>query len=232
VDTHQRQFDKGLEELQRKIVHMAAVAETMIDNAINELVTRDEHVADRIPEYEEDLNRTQIEADELALVLLATQQPVARDLRFIMAATKINSELERIGDLVVNITENVHILNQQPRLKPLIDIPRMADLARKMVRESVQALLGTDTALAQAVILGDDEVDGLKEQVLRELLTYMIADPRAIERAIALILISRHLERIADHATNIAQNIIYMVEGRDVRHPKTPREEPPAAGRP
>jgi len=232
VDTHQRQFDKGLEELRRKIVHMAAVAETMIDNAINELVTRDEHVADRIPEYEEDLNRTQIEADELALVLLATQQPVARDLRFIMAATKINSELERIGDLVVNITENVHILNQQPRLKPLIDIPRMADLARKMVRESVQALLGTDTALAQAVILGDDEVDGLKEQVLRELLTYMIADPRAIERAIALILISRHLERIADHATNIAQNIIYMVEGRDVRHPKTPREEPPAAGRP
>ena len=232
MDTHQRQFDKGLEELRRKIVHMAAVAETMIDNAINELVTRDEHVADRIPEYEEDLNRTQIEADELALVLLATQQPVARDLRFIMAATKINSELERIGDLVVNITENVHILNQQPRLKPLIDIPRMADLARKMVRESVQALLGTDTALAQAVILGDDEVDGLKEQVLRELLTYMIADPRAIERAIALILISRHLERIADHATNIAQNIIYMVEGRDVRHPKTPREEPPAAGRP
>ncbi|MBE3069477.1 MAG: phosphate signaling complex protein PhoU [Planctomycetes bacterium] len=211
---------------------MAAVAETMIDNAISEVVTRDEHVADRIAEYEEDLNRTQIEVDELALVLLATQQPVARDLRFIMAATKINGELERIGDLVVNITENVYVLNRQPRLKPLIDIPRMADLARKMVRESVQAFLGADTALAQTVILGDDEVDGLKEQILRELLTYMISDPRTVERAIALILISRHLERIADHATNIAQDIIYMVEGRDVRHPKTPREGSPPDGRP
>jgi phosphate transport system protein len=228
VDKHARPFDKGLEELQKKLVHMAAIAETMIDKAVSELVTRDEHVADKVPEYEDELNRTQIEVDELALVLLATQQPVARDLRFIVAATKINSDLERIGDLVVNITENVRVLAQQPRLKPLIDIPRMAELARKMVRESVQAFLGEDPQLAQAVILNDDEVDGLKQQILRELLTYMIADPRTVERSLALIFISRHLERIADHATNIAQDIIYMVQGRDVRHPKTAREKPPA----
>jgi phosphate transport system protein len=176
--------------------------------------------------YEDELNRLQIEIDELGMLLLATQQPVAADLRFIIAATKINSELERIGDLVINITENVHVLLQQPELKPLIDIPRMADLARKMVRDSLDAFVRGDVLLAQAVIMMDDQVDALKEQVLRELLTYMMADPRSIERAMALILISRHLERIGDHATNIAEDVIYMVQGRDVRHPRTPRQRP------
>jgi phosphate transport system protein len=222
----QRQFDKQLDDLKKKLIHMAALAETMIDQTIRELVTRDERVAERVPEYEEELNRLQIEIDEEALHLLATQQPVANDLRFILTATKINSELERIGDLAINITENVHILAGQPPLKPLIDIPRMADLARQMVRGSLDAFVADDAAAAQRVILTDDQVDALKDQVLRELLTYMMADPKAIERALALILISRHLERIADHATNIAEAVIYMIQGRDVRHPKTPKERP------
>ena len=223
----QRQFDKQLEELKRKLVRMAALAETMIDKTINELVSRDERLAEKVPQYEEELNRLQIEIDDAALTLLATQQPVATDLRFVVAATKINGELERIGDLVINITENVHVLAQQPELKPLIDIPRMADLARKMVRDSIDAFLRGDPLLAQSVIMTDDQVDDLKDQVLRELLTYMMADPKAIQRAIALILISRHLERIGDHATNIAEDVIYMTQGRDVRHPRTPKERPP-----
>jgi phosphate transport system protein len=228
MDKHQRAFDKELKDLKQKLVRMAALAETMIDDVIGELVQRNEPLAAKVPEYEQELNRLQIQIDEAALTLLATQQPVARDLRFILAAARINSELERIGDLVINITENAHILLQQPPLKPLIDIPHMADLARRMVRESLAAFLAGDPLQAQAVIMTDDQVDALKNQVLRELLTYMIADPRTIERGLALILISRHLERIADHATNIAQDVIYMTQGRDVRHPKTPKE-PPAA---
>ena len=227
MDTRPRKFDKELDELKKKLIHMAALAETMIDRTISELVRRDERLAQKVPEYEEELNRLQMEIDEEAMRLLATRQPVASDLRFILAATKINGDLERIGDLAVNITENVHVLAQQAPLKPLIDIPRMADLARRMVRESLEAFVGDDVLLAQSVIMTDDQVDALKNQILRELLTYMMADPRAIERGLALILISRHLERIADHATNIAEDVIYMIQGRDVRHPRTPKERPP-----
>jgi len=223
----QRQFDRDLEELKKKLIRMAALTETMIDKTIGELVSRDERLAEKVPEYEEELNRLQIEIDDQALTLLATQCPVATDLRFIVAATKINGELERIGDLVINITENVHVLAQHPPLKPLIDIPRMADLARQMVRDSLDAFIRGDALQAQSVIMADDQVDALKDQVLRELLTYMIADPHAIERSLALILISRHLERIGDHATNIAEDVIYMTQGRDVRHPKTPKKRPP-----
>ena len=228
MDQHQRTWDAALADLKRQLVHMAAVAETMIDASIAELVNRDEHLAEKIPELENDLNRMQIEVDDAALTLLATQQPVAKDLRFIMAATRINGELERIGDLVVNITENAHVLLAQPPLKPLIDIPRMADITRQMVRQSIDAFLREDPLLAQSVILTDDQVDGFKDQILRELLTYMMADPRTIERGLALILVARHLERMADHATNIAQNVIYLCQGRDVRHPRIQKDVPPA----
>ncbi|HUU11031.1 MAG TPA: phosphate signaling complex protein PhoU [Phycisphaerae bacterium] len=228
MDQHQRTWDAALADLKRQLVHMAAVAETMIDASIAELVNRDEHLAEKIPELENDLNRMQIEVDDAALTLLATQQPVAKDLRFIMAATRINGELERIGDLVVNITENTEVLLAQPPLKPLIDIPHMADITRQMVRQSLEAFLREDPLLAQSVILTDDQVDGFKDQILRELLTYMMADPRTIERGLALILVARHLERMADHATNIAQNVIYLCQGRDVRHPKIQKDTPPA----
>jgi phosphate transport system protein len=220
MDKHERHFDKELGDLKNRLLHMAALAESMIDRAVRELVDRDETLAGPIYKYEEEINRLQIEIDELAMIIMATQQPVAVDLRFIFAASRINSELERIGDLVINITENVHVLLEQPPLKPLIDIPRMADLARRMVRESLDAFVREDTLLAESVIMTDDQVDALKNQVLRELMTYMMSDPRSIERAMSLILIARHLERIGDHATNIAEDVIYMIQGRDVRHPR------------
>ena len=227
METHERQFDRELTELKKKLLTMAATAEGMIDQAITELVERDDRLADGIRQSEEAVNRLQVEIDEDAVKLLATRQPVAVDLRFILAATRINGELERIGDLVINITENVHTLAQDAPLKPLIDIPRMAELARKMVRESLDAFVRSDAALAQAVIMTDDQVDALKDQVLRELLTYMMSEPRTIERALALILIARHLERIADHATNIAQDVIYLIRGLDVRHPRAHKDGPP-----
>ena len=221
VDKHARQFDKELSHLKDMLVQMAGISEAMIDVAIRELVDRDEALAGPIPDYEQQLNRLQIDLDADVMALIATQQPVAMDLRFLFAASKINSELERIGDLVVNITENAHTLLCEPPLKKLIDIPRMADLARQMVRESIEALVGEDPLLAQSVISTDNQVDALKEQVIRELITYIAADAKTIERGLALILIARHLERIADHATNIAQDVIYMIQGRDVRHPRS-----------
>ena len=226
MDRHERQFDRDLGDLKKKLLRMASIAETMVDRAVTELVSRDEKIASNVPEYELELNRLQIEIDEAAMTLLATQQPVAMDLRFIFAAAKINSELERIGDLAINITQNVHTLIEQPPLKPLIDIPRMAELARKMVNESLESFVKEDVLIAQTVIMTDDQVDDLRDQIMRELLTYMIADPKTIERALALILIARHLERVADHATNIAEDVIYMCQGRDVRHPTTPKERP------
>lgn len=232
MDSHERQFDRELQDLKKKLLRMAALAEEMIDRAITELIERTETPTEAVTQAEEEVNRLQIEIDEEALRLLATRQPVASDLRFIVAATKINSDLERIGDLVVNITENVHVLAGQPPLKPLIDLPRMADLARQMVRESLDAFVKGDVLLAQAVIMTDDQIDALKDQVLRELLTYMLSDPQTIERALALILVARHLERIGDHATNIAEDVIYLIQGRDVRHPKTSRDKPPESPQP
>lgn len=227
METHERSFDKELADLKKRLLTMAAIAESMIDQAIAELVNRDKQAAAEVPRNEEQLNRLQIEIDDEVLRLLATRQPVANDLRLLLSVTRINSELERIGDLTINITENVQILVERPPLKPLIDIPHMAQLARTMVRQSLDALVQGNAELAQAVIMADDQVDALKDQVLRELLTYMLGDMRTIERALALILISRHLERIADHATNIAQDVICLIQGRDVRHPRTPRTPAP-----
>ncbi len=220
MDSHPTQLDKELDSLKKNLIHMAVVAEAMIDQTVKELVRRDESFISNVPQEEQELNRLQLQIDEQVLTLLATRQPVAADLRFVVASTRINNELERIGDLVINITENARTLLSQPPLKPLIDIPRMAELVGKMVRDSVQAFIGGDVTTAQAVIMMDDDVDALKEQVLRELLTYMMADTRAIERALALILIARHFERIGDHATNIAEDVIYFIQGRDVRHPR------------
>jgi len=232
MESHERQFDRELQDLKKKLLRMATLAEEMIDRAITELIERDEKLTEAVARAEDEVNRLQIEIDEEALRLLATRQPVASDLRFIVAATKINSDLERIGDLVVNITENVHVLAEQPPLKPLIDLPRMADLARQMVRESIDSFVKGDVLLAQTVIMTDDQMDALKDQVLRELLTYMMSDPHTIERALALILVARHLERIGDHATNIAEDVIYLIQGRDVRHPRTARDKPPGGPQP
>jgi phosphate transport system protein len=159
-----------------------------------------------------------MEINDRCFTLLALYQPVAVDLRTIVSALKINSDLERVGDLAVNVGEAAQRYLLHPPVKPLIDLPRMGDLALKMLREAIDAFVAKDVTLAHAVLRQDDWVDALKNQVFRELLTYMLGAPSTIEPAIELILISRHLERVGDHATNIAEDVIFIVEARDVRH--------------
>jgi phosphate transport system protein len=220
----ERHFEKELSNLNQRIIGMGAKADEMIRLAVQALVQRNLGLASAIPDLEHQLNRTQLEIDDAALRLLATQQPMAMDLRFLVTAMKINSELERVGDQAVNIYENTQLLLQQPPLKPLIDLPLMAQIAQHMLRESLDAFTERDPIQAEAVIMEDDRVDALKDQVFREVLTYMMSDPSTISRGITLILISRNLERIGDQAVNIAEDVIYMVAGRDVRHPAKGRE--------
>lgn len=221
----ERQFDKELANLKSLLLRMAVLAEEMIDAAIDGLVERTEKHVPLLTQHEEEMNRLQMEVDDQVVTLLAIRQPMATDLRFIVTASKISSDLERIGDQVINISENAHFYLQHPELKRLIDIPHMADEVKSMVRNSIESFVKQDVLLAQSVIMNDDKVDGYKEQIFRELLTYMMGDPSTIPRALALILIARNLERIGDHATNIAEEVIYVVQGRDVRHPDKKRDE-------
>jgi phosphate transport system protein len=213
-----RHFDEELNLLKQKLLFMASLAESMIFKAVKSLTERDESLFKEANEAEKKVNHLQIEIDDLCLKLLATKQPMAIDLRFITSAMKINSELERIGDLAINITERAAVLIKQPQLKPYIDIPRMADLAQKMVKDSLDSFIKQEVSLARSVLTRDDEIDALKDQIFRELLTFMISDNSSIPRALELILVSRHLERIGDHATNIAEDVIYLVQGKDIRH--------------
>jgi len=213
-----RHFEDQIAELKSRLVHMGTAAEWMIDEAIRSLVDRKQDRHPPILEREEEVNELHIEIDERVMKILALQHPVASDLRFVVMGSKMAGELERIGDQAVNICQNTVFLLQQPSLKPLIDIPLMADLARKMVRDSLDAFVRLDAGLAQKVLDTDDQVDAYKSQIFRELLTYMMSDPAAIQRAMSLILISRNLERVGDHATNIAEDVIYLAQGRDVRH--------------
>jgi phosphate transport system protein len=168
------------------------------------------------------INALQIDIDERCLKLIARQHPVAVDLRIVVSALKINDDLERVGDLAVNCAEAAQRYLAHPPVKPLIDIPRMSDLALKMLREAIDALVGRNVAAAKSVLRQDNWLDALKNQIVRELLIYMLGDPATIEPAVELILISRHLERVGDHATNIAEDVIFIVEARDVRHRSTP----------
>jgi len=216
--TIHKHFDEELNLLKEKLLSMASLAESMIYKAVKSLSERDETLFEVVNQGEKMVNYLQIEIDELCLKLLALKQPMATDLRFITSAMKINSELERIGDLAVNIIQRAEVLIKQPQLKPLIDIPRMAELTQKMVKDSLDAFIKRDVNLARSILTRDDEVDGLKDQVFRELLTFMLSDQSTIPRALELILVSRHLERIGDHATNIAEDVIYLVQGKDIRH--------------
>jgi phosphate transport system protein len=213
-----KQFEEDLGTLKQQLLKMASKAETMIHLSMQALVQRDKSLAAELPELEEDVNKFQLEIDDRCFKLLALRQPMAHDLRFIVAAGKISSDLERIGDLTININENTKVLLEFPELKPLIDIPKMADLSRQMVRDSLDAFVEEDANKARATVMRDDEVDSLKNQVFREVLTYMISDPQTIQVGMQLILVSRHLERIADHATNIAEDVVYLVEAKDIRH--------------
>ena len=213
-----RKFQQDLDELKQALLRMAAKAEMMIHESIQALVKRELEISANIPILESEVNSLQLEIDDRAFKLLALQQPMAHDLRFIIAAMKISSDLERIGDQAVNITENTETLLQFPELKPLIDIPQMAEISKGMVRDALDAFVEEDAAKGREVVLRDDKVDGLKDQVFREVLTYMISDPKSIQVGLQLILVARNLERIADHATNIAEDVVYMVEAKDIRH--------------
>ncbi len=212
-----RHFDEQLQDLRERLLAMGSLAETMIAKSVKALVERNEVLVQEVFAHEEEMDQRCIENDERCFTLLALRQPMASDLRFIAAAIKINSDIERIGDLAVNIAHAATSLVTQPPVKPLIDIPRMAQLCQEMVKKSLDAFVGRDAELARIVIESDDSIDLLRDQVFRELLTYMMADPTTVPRALDLILVSRYLERIADHATNIAEDVVYIVRGEDVR---------------
>ena len=214
----QRHFHEELEALKQTLLAMGGLVEDQIRRVMRALLERDGALAQDVIDRDARVNAYDVEVDEKCVELLALHQPAAGDLRFITTAMKIVTDLERIGDQAVNIAQRSLELNNEPQLKPYIDLPVMAERAQRMVKESLDAFVARDTALARQVCGEDAAVDALKEQIFRELLTFMMADPRTIPRAIRLILISRFLERVADHATNIAEMVIYMVESKMVRH--------------
>jgi phosphate transport system protein len=218
VQSHGRHFQEELEHLKTRLLEMGGLAEEQVRLAVKALVDRDRDLVDVVLHGDEPVNKLHIEIDGRCFTLLALHQPMAVDLRAIVSAVKINTDLERVGDLAINIAEAARRYAQHPPVKKLIDIPRMATIAQSMLRDALDAFVRRDTDLAQRVLNEDDKLDALKTQIFRELLTYMLQDPATIEPALDLILISRHLERIGDHATNIAEDVIFMVSARDVRH--------------
>lgn len=214
----QRHFDQELAHLKEQILRMGGLVEQQVQGAIKALVDRDPDLARHVIEHDRQVNTMDVEVDENGIRLIALQQPTARDLRFITTAMKISTELERMSDLAENIAERSIELDQEPQLKPYIDIPRMANWAMTMVKESLDAFVSYDSALARKVINDDDFVDSLTEQLFRELVSFMIEDPKTITRAIRLTFVSKYIERIADHATNVAELVVYMVEGKIIRH--------------
>ncbi|HWB29733.1 MAG TPA: phosphate signaling complex protein PhoU [Vicinamibacterales bacterium] len=218
MERHIPHFQEELELLKTRLLEMGGLAEDRVRQAVHALVDRDFSTVERVLVSDEAINRLHIEIDDRCFKMLALHQPVAVDLRAIVSAVKINTDLERVGDLAINIAEAAARYLQHPPVKALVDIPRMAVIAQDMLRDALDAFVRRDTALAQAVLDRDDELDALKTKVFRELIDHMLRDPATIEPGLDLVLISRHLERIGDHATNIAEDVIFMVSARDVRH--------------
>jgi len=214
----QRHFHEELSALKQTLLAMGGLVEDQIRRVMRALIERDDAQARDVIDRDQQVNAYENEIDEKCVELLALHQPAAGDLRFITTAMKIVTDLERIGDQAVNIAQRALELNQEPQLKPYIDLPRMASSAQAMVKESLDAFVARDTALARRVRSQDGDVDDLNNQIFRELLTFTMSDPTTIPRAIRLILSARCLERVADHATNIAEMVIYLVEGKMVRH--------------
>ena len=213
-----RHFLAELEELQQRLLEMGGLVESSIWNSVLALSERSEAHALQVLTHEARINQMEIEIDDFAVSLLALQQPMARDLRFLTAAIKINSDLERMGDLAVNIVQRALSLMRQPLVKPLIDIPQLARLAESMVHKSLDAFVRRDAELAREVLLSDDAVDDLRDAIYEELVNFMERDPSTVSRSLDLIFIARNLERIADHSTNIAEDVVFLVQGVDVRH--------------
>lgn len=225
-DTHTiKQFEEELRLIKEKVLRLGGLVEEGIANSIKALVERDTQLAERTIENDHVVNGLEVEIDELCLKVLALRQPAASDLRLITTAVKIITDLERIGDMAVNVCERVLELNEEAPLKPYIDIPRMAEAAQRMLKESLDAFVNGDTDLATKVLVEDDFVDDLNRQIFRELLTFMMEDPNTISRAMKILFISKYLERIADHATNIAEMVVFMVKGKVIRHIKPIQEQ-------
>jgi phosphate transport system protein len=211
-------FEEELQALKHRLLNMGALVEDRVHRAVQALMDRDLTDAGAVASGDQEVNDLQIEIDDRCIKLLALQQPMATDLRLITSAIKINADLERIGDQAVNIAESaVKVLTHSPA-RPSVDLRRIAEMAERMTRESLDAFVRKDVTLARSVILRDDEVDRLKDKLFGELIATMVADPQTIPDALSFILISRNLERIADHATNIAEDVIFMVEAKDIRH--------------
>ncbi len=213
-----RVFDEELTALKERILRMGALVETQVANAIKALVERDTELAKSVIATDHQVNAYDVEIDEECIRLLALRQPTASDLRFITTAMKISTDLERMSDLAEDICERALELTEEPQLKPYIDIPRMAERARQMVKEALDAFVNRNADLARKVCRDDALVDELTSQIFRELLSYMIEDPQTIRRAIRITFVAKYIERIADHATNVAEMVVYLVEGKIIRH--------------
>jgi len=214
-------FEADLRDLREKLLAIGAKVEGLIAQSMKALTDRDSAVAERVVAADNDVNRLEVEIDELCRKILALRQPAASDLRLITTALKIVTDLERIGDLAVNIAERSMDLNQVPPLAPYVDTPRLAELAQRQVKMSLDAFVSGDVTKAEEVLRGDDLLDALFLKIFNELLAYMMEDSRNIRRATALMFIAKHLERIGDHALNVAEMVVYMVRGKDIRHPRS-----------
>jgi len=215
-----KRYGEELKKLRDEILYMGGLVEDQIQKAVKSLVDRESELAEIVIERDHEVNRLDVDIDDICIKLLALHQPAGRDLRFITTGLKITTDLERIGDMAVNICERALELNQEPQLKPYIDIPRMARISQRMIRESLDAFVREDTDLALKVCRDDDEVDQLNTQIFRETVTFMLENVQTISRATKISSISKYLERIADHATNIAEMVIFMVKGKSIRHMK------------
>lgn len=218
----ERHFEHDLEELKERLLWMGSLAERAVHQSVQAVLEADEKLARSVLDEEPVINELQKEIDDRVVQLLALYQLMATDLRFVLAVSRINNDLERIADQAVNISQAAMRVIRHPRVKPYVDLPRMSEIAEEMVRDSLNALVHKDVELAKTVLARDDEVDNLRDQIFRELLSYMMGDSAVVFPAFELILVAKNLERIGDHATNIAEDVIYMVAGSDVRHPATP----------
>jgi len=213
-----RRYEAELKDVSLRILEMGGFVEKQIVDGIAALVNRDDALAQLTMERDHTVNRMEVEIDDLCIRLIALHQPAAKDLRLITTGLKISTDLERIGDMVVNLCERTVELNREPQLKPFIDIPRMAEVAQLMLRESLDAFVRDDVELALKVCRDDDVIDDLNAQLFRELLSFMVEEPKTITRAIRLLFVAKYLERIADHATNIAEMVVFLVRGKSIRH--------------
>lgn len=214
----QRHFDRDIEEISDLLLRMGAMVEDQINLSIRALLERDTQLAEQVIGQDSPIDQMELDIDAHVVELIAKMQPAAGDLRFVATLMKITPELERIADLAQDVCERVIELNREPQLKPLIDIPRLARISQEMVRQSLDSFVRRDAQLARAVIARDDEVDMLTEQSFRELLTYMLEDSRNISRAIRLTFVGKYFERMADGATNICEMVVYLVEGKVIKH--------------